>query len=53
MANLSGESVATTRELDRWLDFAGGWDEAEVQFNLAGDETSEVVLLRWTVRGQS
>ena len=40
MANLLAKSVATTRELERWLDFTGGWDEATVRFDLAGDETS-------------
>ena len=40
MAKLLRRSVATTRELERWLDFTGGWDEARVQLDLAGDETS-------------
>ena len=40
MASLLEKSVATTRELERWLDVTGGLREAMAQFDLASDPTA-------------
>ena len=40
VANLLEKSVATTRELERWLDVTGGLREAMAQFDLASDPTA-------------
>ena len=40
VANLLAKSVVMTRELERWLDVTGGWDEATAQIDLAADPTA-------------
>jgi len=40
MAGLLGKAVATTRELERWLDVTGGWTEATAQIDVNADPTA-------------
>lgn len=45
VANLLTESVATTCELERWLNVTGGWDEATAQIDLDADPTASVRIM--------
>ncbi|WP_420462696.1 hypothetical protein [Candidatus Palauibacter sp.] len=40
MAELLEKAIATTRELERWLDVTGGWVEATEQIDLDADPTA-------------
>ncbi|MDE0528101.1 MAG: hypothetical protein OXH85_05375 [Truepera sp.] len=45
MANLLEKSIATTCELERWLDVTGSLREVMVQFDLASDPTGTIRIM--------